>query len=64
MTNEPSIKELREKTGMSQSQFASHFGFSLRSLQGWEQGKRPPKGMASMVERIIELEKEKEEKEG
>ena len=33
---------LREKLGLSQSDFAALFGFSVRSLQDWEQGRRRP----------------------
>lgn len=37
------IKELREKTGLSQSKFASYFGISVRDIQEWEQEwKNPP----------------------
>lgn len=51
---EPTIKELREQTGMSQKQFADRFSISVRNLQAWEQGrKNPPKGMAKMMEEII-----------
>ena len=45
------IKELRAKTGMSQSQFAKYFGISFRSLQGWERGIRPPTGGRSALYR-------------
>ena len=51
------IKELRIQTGMSQSQFAEHFGVSVRSLQGWEAGKKPPQGVVGMMARILELER-------
>lgn len=51
---EPTIKELRAKTGMSQKQFADRFGISVRNLQAWEQGrKNPPRGMAKMMAEII-----------
>jgi putative transcriptional regulator len=36
----------REKTGLSQSQFAELPGVSLRTLQGWEQGRKQPSGAA------------------
>lgn len=39
---ELTIKELRAQTGMSQRAFAEHFGFSVRTLQGWERGKQHP----------------------
>src|SRR5579871_3338374 len=36
------VKALRQKLGLSQSDFAALFGFNLRSLQDWEQGRRRP----------------------
>ena len=54
--SEITIKVLRSKTGMTQRQFAAYFGVSMRSLQGWESGKKPPQGMVAMMARIIELE--------
>ena len=33
-------QEIRRQLNMSQSQFANAFGIPLRTLQGWEQGKR------------------------
>ncbi len=41
----PAIKA-RERTGLSQSQFAALLGVSIRTLQGWEQGRKQPSGAA------------------
>jgi putative transcriptional regulator len=38
--------EARSKTGLSQSQFAVLLGVSVRTLQGWEQGRKQPSGAA------------------
>lgn len=36
------VKAIRQKVGMSQAKFASHFGFGLDALKNWEQGRRHP----------------------
>lgn len=38
--------EARKKTGLSQSEFATLLGVSVRTLQGWEQGRKQPSGAA------------------
>ena len=40
------VIEARPKTGLSQSQFAALMGVSVRTLQGWEQGRKQPSGAA------------------
>lgn len=40
------VIEARRKTGLSQSQFATLMGVSVRTLQGWEQGRKQPSGAA------------------
>jgi putative transcriptional regulator len=44
--DEIDVKQIREELGMSQSEFAEHFGFSVRTLQEWEQGRSEPRGVA------------------
>jgi putative transcriptional regulator len=40
------VIETRKKTGLSQSQFAALLGVSVRTLQGWQQGRKQPSGAA------------------
>ena len=42
----PSVSGIRERIGLSQSQFAKLMGVSVRTLQDWEQGRRAPSGPA------------------
>jgi len=46
VVNVPPVSEIREKTGLSQSRFATLLGVSVRTLQDWEQGRRAPTGAA------------------
>ena len=38
------VKAIREKSGLTQAEFARRYGISPRSLQEWEQGRRQPEG--------------------
>jgi putative transcriptional regulator len=40
------VRAIREKLHMTRNQFADHFGFSIRTLEKWEQGIRQPEGAA------------------
>jgi len=40
------VRAIREKLHMTRSEFAAHFGFSIRTLEKWEQGVRQPEGAA------------------
>lgn len=44
--NVPSVANIRERAGLSQSEFARLIGVSVRTLQDWEQGRRAPSGPA------------------
>lgn len=46
VTAVPSVSSVREKTGLSQVEFARLLGVSVRTLQEWEQGRRAPSGAA------------------
>ena len=51
------IKELRKKTGLSQSKFSAKFGIPVRTLQQWEQGiSAPPEYLVRMMAYIMLLE--------
>jgi putative transcriptional regulator len=42
----PSVRSIRDKTGLSQAKFAALLGVSVRTLQDWEQERRVPSGAA------------------
>jgi len=50
----PDVRALSRKLGLSQAQFASKFGFNLRTLQEWEQGRALPDRPAPILLRVIE----------
>ena len=47
------VRKLRAEMGLSQTQFAARFGFSLDSIQNWEQGHRQPEGPARILLAVI-----------
>lgn len=53
--SEPSHpKEIRARLNLSQSEFASLMGVSVRTVQDWEQDRREPRGPAKSLLRIAE----------
>lgn len=46
---EVNVKQVREKTGLTQEQFAATFGISLGTLRHWERGDRKPHGPALVL---------------
>jgi len=47
------VAATRERTGLSQTQFAAALRISPRTLQHWEQGRRRPSGAAITLLKII-----------
>jgi putative transcriptional regulator len=52
---ESPVARARMAKHMSQSQFATLMGVSVRTLQEWEQGRRAPSGAAKTLLKIAEL---------
>lgn len=53
------VKELREKSGLSQVNFAKKFEIPVKSLQNWEAGRTtPPPYVIFMIKSILSLEGE------
>jgi putative transcriptional regulator len=50
------VQVIRERTRLSQSEFAQLIGVSVKSLQNWEQDRRRPTGPAAALLRIIEYD--------
>ena len=49
----PDVRAIRERMGMSQSEFAAVFALNRRTLQQWEQGKSRPDGAVSAYLTVI-----------
>ena len=43
------VKAVRERFGLSQSEFAALLGINTGTLQNWEQGRRKPRGAAQIL---------------
>nr|WP_315265370.1 type II toxin-antitoxin system MqsA family antitoxin [Moraxella osloensis] len=47
------VSQVRQKTGLSQSQFAKSLGISVNTLKSWEQGQRKPSGSAQVLLKLL-----------
>ena len=47
------VRAIRERTSLSQSEFAHLIGVSVKTLQNWEQDRRRPTGPAAALLKII-----------
>lgn len=52
------VRVIRKQIGMTQDEFARHFGVSKRIVQDWEQGRRVPTGAARAFLTVIRREPE------
>jgi putative transcriptional regulator len=52
LAKELDVAALRARFGLSQAKFAALLGISVRTLQGWEQGRRSPEGPARVLLRV------------
>ncbi len=50
---EADVRSLRQRLGLSQSQFAARFGFSAATVRNWEQGRTQPDGPARVLLAVI-----------
>ena len=50
----PNVKAIRQKLGLSQAEFAQQFGFSVRTVQQWEQRRAVPDRPGRILLRVIE----------
>jgi len=50
------VRTIRERTKLSQSEFARLIGVSVKTLQNWEQDRRRPTGPAAALLKIISHE--------
>jgi len=50
------VKTVRERIGLSQSQFARMIRVSVKTLQNWEQKRRSPTGPAAALLQIVARE--------
>ncbi len=56
--DEINVRRIRKKLDMSQQAFAEYFGFNLRTIQDWEQGRRVPSGPSRNFLFVIDKEPE------
>jgi putative transcriptional regulator len=48
------VRAIRHRIGLSQSEFAGRFGFSLAAVREWEQGRRRPEQAARTLLLVID----------
>lgn len=57
----PTIKELRQKSGLSQSKFAAKYHIGLTTLQHWEQGvTKTPEVVLYLLNEVMKYEEQEQ----
>lgn len=54
----PDVKKVREKTYLSQEEFAARLHIDMKKLQNWENRKRSPTGSVLLLLRILDIQPE------
>jgi putative transcriptional regulator len=49
----PHVRDVRERTGLTQAEFARVLRVSVKTLQNWEQDRRTPTGPAAALLTIV-----------
>lgn len=52
-SRDPSVRELRLRTKLTQAEFAARLGVPIETIRNWEQGKRSPRGPARALLAVI-----------
>lgn len=52
----PDVRAIRERTGLSQAEFARLLRVNVKTLQNWEQQRRTPTGAAAALLTIFDRE--------
>ena len=47
------VRSLRQRLGLTQQTFAERYGFTLKTVRNWEQGRRSPRGPARTLLRVL-----------
>jgi len=51
--NSDDIKQIRQKTGLSQVMFAGSLGVSTKTVEAWENGRNKPEGASRRLLEIV-----------
>jgi putative transcriptional regulator len=56
--DQPDVRSIRKKYGLSQEKFAILLGISVSTLRNWEQGRRKPEGAARVLLNVAAIHPE------